>query len=82
MREGPRFLPWGEGGGGFEGGLLRSTGILEKVQEGQALGKGACAQGQVREILHGRIDSKVREEVVMRPRGSEKTKAWRVSWEE
>lgn len=55
---------------------------MEKVQEGQALGKGACAQGQAREILHGRTDSKVREEVVMRPRGLEKTKAWRVSWEE
>lgn len=76
MREGASFLS------GIPQGGLRSTGILEKVQEVQALGKGACAQSQEKEIPHGWIDSKVRKEVAMRPRGSEKMKAWRVSWVE
>lgn len=49
---------------------------MEKVQEVRAVGKGARAQGQEREIPHRWMDSKVREEVAMRSRDSKKTKAW------
>lgn len=52
------------------------------MKEVQAVGKGACVQGQEIEIPHGWMDSEVREEVIKRSRGPEETKAWRVSWAE